>query len=85
MEQLMEWIKPLVEMYAGSLGPVVQLIAIVGTLRLVIKPLMEAFKAVVAATPSKSDDELPSKVEASSVYKTVLFVLDWLASLKLKK
>lgn len=85
MEQLLMFLKPIVESYAGSFGVAVQVVSIVGTLRLVVKPLMEILKIVVAVTPSKSDDALPEQIEKSKPYKMALFCLDWLASIKLKK
>lgn len=85
MEQLLLFLKPVIESYAGNYGPAVQIVSIIGTLRLLIKPAMEILKVVVAITPSKSDDNLPEKVEASKPYKAVVFCLDWLASIKIKK
>jgi hypothetical protein len=60
----------------------VTIIVVVGSLRIILKPVMELAKAIVQLTPSKADDELPAKVEASKAYKSVLFVLDWFASIK---
>jgi hypothetical protein len=57
-------------------------IMIMGSLRLVVKPVLELVKAIVLITPSKNDDELPAKIEKSGVYKAVIFVLDWFASIK---
>lgn len=85
MEQILELLKPLIEVYAGKLGVAVQIISIVGTLRLAIKPIMSVVEAVVMITPSKSDDLLPEKIKQSKAYKTVVFVLDWFASIKLPK
>ena len=84
MEQMLLFFKPMIEAYAGQFGPAIQIISIIGSLRLVIKPAMELFKAYVAITPSKSDDHLPGKFENSKVYKAVVFSLDWFASIKLK-
>lgn len=55
---------------------------VVGVIRLVVKPLMELAKSVAASTPSVKDDAAVASVESSKAYKTVLFVIDWLFSLK---
>lgn len=55
---------------------------VVGVIRLVVKPLMELAKGVVASTPSAADDVMVASVESSKAYKTVLFVIDWLFSIK---
>jgi hypothetical protein len=85
MEQILELLKPLVEVYAGKLGIVVQIISIVGTLRLAVKPVMTLIETVVMITPSESDNNLPDEIRASKAYKMVVFVLDWFASIKLPK
>jgi hypothetical protein len=85
MEQLLVLIQPLVEAYLGDKGFFVQLVSIVGTLRLIIKPVMSLIEVYVAATPSKEDDLLPSKIMGSKLYKQISFVLDYLLSIKLPK
>lgn len=55
---------------------------VVGVIRLVVKPLMELAKGVVASTPSTADDAMVANVESSKIYKTFLFVIDWLFSIK---
>lgn len=84
MEQALELLKPLLETYSSLLPAwLVGLLAIIGTLRLIVKPALALAYAIVQATPSKSDDEAVAKVEQSKVFKALLFVLDWLASVKL--
>jgi len=85
MEQLLLFLKPIVEAYSGNLGGALQIIAIIGSLRLVIKPIMGLIEAYVAITPSKSDDLLPAKIMDNKIYKAVVYLLDWFASLKLPK
>lgn len=75
MEQILE----LIAQY-----PVVSsILVVVGALRLVFKPVMTAIQAIVAVTPSKKDDEVLAKAEASSIYKAIVWVIDYLASIKL--
>lgn len=58
-------------------------VAVVGTFRLVFKPLVAGIKAVVAASPSKADDAVVEKVEASKAFKTMAWLADYLLSIKL--
>lgn len=60
-------------------------IAVVGILRLVVKPLMSIVEAVVLETASKKDDEAVAKVKDSGIYKGLIWVVDYLASVKLPK
>jgi hypothetical protein len=60
-------------------------LTIVGALRLIMKPLFELLKAITQVTPSPRDNELLAKVMDSKVYKTLSFVLDWIASVKMPK
>jgi hypothetical protein len=87
MEELLLLLKPLIEMYAGHLGPVVQLVALIGSARLILKPLQpleKVIKEVIAATPTQRDDELLAKAEGSKVVKFAKFLIDYLLSVKLK-
>jgi hypothetical protein len=85
MEQILSFLAPILEAYSGQLGGAIQIITIVGSLRLLIKPLMGVLEAFVTITPSKTDDLLPEKIKENKIYKSVVYLLDWLASLKLKK
>lgn len=76
-------LQPLLEAYAGSHGWLMQIISIIGTLRVIFKPLQNFVAAVVAATPSPKDDAWLAKVMASPVYTYVQYALDWFASIKL--
>lgn len=79
MDQLVQFV---IEFLARF--PVVHsIVAIVGALRLIVKPIVSAARAVAAMTPSKGDDEFLASVETSRGYKIIAFVLDWLASIKL--
>lgn len=83
--EALEFAKPLIQLYAGDLGFFVQLVTLVGTFRLIDKPLMVLLHTIVAATPSKKDDEQLQKVLASPAYKAFRFFVDYLLSLKLPK
>lgn len=55
---------------------------VIGVLRVVVKPLMSIVKAAVEQTPSTKDDAAVAAFEQSKLYKTLLFIIDWLFSLK---
>ena len=58
---------------------------LIGGFRLAIKPLFSFAHSLVDSTPSPSDNEILAKVEGSRITKAIFFVLDWLASVKIKK
>lgn len=60
-------------------------ISYIGLLRLFIKPLMSLFLHITQLTETKKDDELYNKVERSWWYNSIVFVLDWMTSLKIKR
>ena len=85
MEQLLTFLQPLIEIYGGSQGWLVQAVTIIGSLRLFIKPIMSIIEAYVLFTPNKKDDEIYKKIEEGNTKKTIVYILDWLASIKFKK
>jgi len=85
MEQILLFLKPVIEAYAGNLGWAIAFLTYVATARLILKPTMTWLHSVAEATETKKDDEVIEKVEASPIYKTVVFVLDWIASIKIAK
>ena len=78
-------LSPLVEGLLGKFGWLTQVVLVMGSLRLVFKPIMVAWHNYVAGTASAADDAALEKFERGPIYKTVSFVLDWGASIKLKK
>lgn len=58
---------------------------VLGVLRSINKPLFALIHAYVEATPNKEDDQKLEKIESSKAYKALCFVLDYLASVKMKK
>ena len=62
---------------------VLMTLMVMGLLRLINKPLFAFWRSYVQSTPSTSDDAFLDKVEASPVWKAVLFVIDWTASVKI--
>jgi len=84
-EQAMELAKPLIEALLGQHGFMVQVVAVVGALRLVFKPVMSAARAYVLSTPSTKDDAVLDKVEGHKAYKIAVYLLDYIASIKVQK
>lgn len=60
-----------------------KIVVLMGTLRLILKPIMVAIDSIVVATPSTSDNALWEKVKASGPYKILALVLDYVGSIKL--
>ncbi len=86
IQQLLTFLGPIAEQYLGKLpATVLQVLVLIGALRLVVKPLMVALTAFAKETETPKDDEVLAKIETSKAYKLLLFVLDWLASIKIKK
>ena len=85
MEQLLNFLAPLVTAYAGDLGIVLQIISVIGTLRLLVKPIMSILNIYVNFTPSNDDNIILEKLEGNKIYKGVLYVMDWILSIPRKK
>jgi len=61
------------------------ILSILGLIRLLIKPIMEAIIAYAKWTETPKDDSLVNHVIKSPIYSKFLFVLDWLFSIKIGK
>lgn len=84
MEMILNLVKPLFEMYAGMLpSAAIGALAFVGTLRVVVKPLLSLAYTIASLTPSDKDDLAIKKVEEGKVMKAILYCLDWIASVKM--
>lgn len=69
----------------GKYPVIATVIAIVGILRIVIKPLVSIMENVAAATETKADDVVVEKVKTSAIYKGLVWLIDYVASVKLPK
>ncbi len=58
-------------------------LVIVGFLRLAIKPVMTLLQAYVKLTPYDNDDKWLASLEQSKGYKLVVYLMDWILSVKL--
>jgi hypothetical protein len=62
---------------------VLTVLAVIGGLRLILKPIMSFISVIVKATPTAKDDALVETIEASAIYKGITYVLDWISSIKI--
>lgn len=58
-------------------------IMVIGFLRLAIKPVMTLLQTYVKLTPYDNDDRWLAGVEQSKGYKLVVYLMDWILSVKL--
>ena len=76
-------LQPLLDGLLGKYGWLTTVILVIGTLRLLFKPVMLALENYVRQTATPNDDERLTKFEAGPVYKVISFALDLGASIKL--
>lgn len=60
-------------------------LVVVGLLRAVFKPIFAVVQAYVDHTPDKEDNEKLEKLKANRYYKMLVFILDYVTSIKLPK
>jgi hypothetical protein len=68
---------------AGQHPWIASVLAVIGICRVLVKPLFTFLHAVVQVTPSTRDDELLAKAEASTWFRWLNWVLDYVFSIKL--
>lgn len=59
------------------------ILMVLGVFRAIFKPLMSVWEAYVKSTPSDSDDKILEGFKASKVYKILVWLVDYLLSIKL--
>ena len=79
----MEQIVALLELLISKAPWLASVIMVMGTARLIFKPLFTFLRTVADATPTPKDNELLDKAEKSKLYSAVSFILDWVGSIKL--
>jgi hypothetical protein len=75
--------QPLLDGLIGKYGWVTTVVLVIGSLRILFKPVMLAIEKYVRDTPSPEDDARIARFEAGPVYKVIGFILDFGASIKL--
>lgn len=56
---------------------------VIGIFRMVFKPIMAIIESIVIYTPSQKDDAALASFKDSNVYKAIIWVVDYLLSIKL--
>ena len=81
MDAILQWLLT----YVQSNPNFAVVLMVMGFLRLVFKPLMALVQAVVDATPTDKDNAKLEEVKASKFYTSLLWLLDYFASVKVPK
>jgi hypothetical protein len=76
-------LQPLLDGLLGKYGWLTTVILVIGSLRLLFKPVMLALENYVKQTASPDDDARLAKFEAGPIYRVISFILDLGASIKL--
>ena len=87
MQELLESLRPFLELIIGSQGKAAQFTAIllgVQSINKLLQVIIPAVKSIVAATPSKKDDLALEKAEKSKLVVYVKFLVDFLFRIKIK-
>lgn len=83
---ILTFIKALLDNYVHLLPEgVAGILVVIGTFRVIFKPLFSLAYAITSLTKTESDDALVKKVESSELVKWILYFIDWFASIKIKK
>ena len=61
------------------------LVVIMGSLRVIFKPLFSLIDAVIAATPNKDDDKAWLQFKQSKAASLLIWLIDYIASVKIPK
>ena len=83
LDSIGQWLAPLISGFVSKYPVISAVVFVMGGLRMLFKPLVAAIRAYVDYTPNPADNRALDKVEASTAFKAVLFVLDWFASIKI--
>lgn len=61
------------------------LVVIMGSLRVIFKPLFSLIDAVIAATPNQDDDKAWLAFKQSKAASLLIWLIDYIASVKIPK
>jgi hypothetical protein len=56
---------------------------VIGMLRIAVKPVMTVLINLANETETKKDDKIVHDIEQSKIYKALIFILDYMASIKI--
>lgn len=85
LETILEAVVQAILGWALQYPTVASVLLVIGTLRLVMKPLMSFLNEVVLIIPGDADNQILKNIETSKVYTIAMYVLDLLTSIKIKK
>lgn len=69
----------------GVANFLLSLMLIMASLRFVFKPVMSVLETFVLSTETKRDDEVVAAIKNSKIYQILVFLADFLGSIKLPK
>ena len=78
-------VQPYFDALSGKFGWLLTAVTIIGSLRILFKPIFAVAHNIADATTTTKDNEILDKVEQSKVTKAVCFALDWVGSIKVKR
>jgi len=82
MEQFLQMVLSFFFSFSEKYPFIASVMVIMASARMIIKPVISALKVYAAESESKKDDELVAKVEGNQVYKAIMYVLDYVFSIK---
>lgn len=82
---MFEWLFSLFMSYAEDHPSWGGMIVAMGLLRVIFKPAMSLLEAYVLESKSTTDDEWLAKIKANQIYKSVVWLVDYLMSVKLPR
>lgn len=74
--------QPFIVTAAQKWSWLITVLAAVGALRLVFKPIMSGVELYVKSTPQASDDEALARVQHSAAFRAFAWLVDYLGSIK---
>lgn len=80
---VLSFLQPMIAALAGKYGVVVQILTVIGVMRVIFKPVFAIAHTVTLAIPGDKDDLVLKKVEDSAITKWIGFILDFFGSIKL--
>lgn len=82
---MLEWILDLAVGFMGTHPVFGTILMVMSLLRAIFKPLMGIIDVYTKWSENKTDDKLFADFMASPFYTTIIYLLDYFASIKIKK
>lgn len=78
----LETLVPMLIAFVSKYPITATIIGILGSARLIMKPVMTAIRGIVDQTATQSDNLMLDKVEGNKIYKAAIWILDYCLSIK---